>query len=341
MRSIFWPAAAIAAAIISTFKAADKGLPHTFSNPVIAEDCPDPTIWEEDGTFYLMCTGARTIRSSKDMVSWEVISEKALDDESWKAAKGLGKHFWAPDVAKVSGRWMLYLTCYNSAQDSRISAFSSDSPAGPFSLVGVITDSKETGIRDTIDPEVVMDSDNGKVWLFYGSVGGIHRVELNSTGTALKDTVNPIYTHVAGLKVEDNPERDKVFEGCYLHRHDGYWYLFASKGQYWNHSYCIVAGRSRTLDGVFVDDHGNPMTEGNAVTVLSSDEGEHFYGPGHNGEIFSDRRGNEYLLYHCHNMDNDRASVRNTLLQRISWREDGWPFFQGGKPAREDIAPLF
>lgn len=342
MKRYLWPIVvlAVAAAILILSKKCGKDILIPFSNPVVAEDCPDPTIWEEDGTFYLMSTGARKILGSKDLVTWEVISERAIDEASWEAAKELGKHFWAPDVTKVDGRWMLYLTCYNADVDSRIAAFSSDNPSGPFSLVGVITDSKDTGIKDTIDPEVVIDED-GRVWLFFGSVGGIHRIEMNGSGTALKDQENPTYTHVAGMRIEENPERDKVFEGTYLHKHDGWWYLFASGGQYWSHTYRIVAGRSKTLDGTFVDRDGRPMTEGYATTVLSSEEGDRFYGPGHNGEIFKDRRGSEYILYHCHNTDNENASVRNTLLQRVSWGSDGWPLFDSGKPAQEDIVPRF
>lgn len=343
MKKHIWIAAAIAAAVIAVFLSAKGGkdVSVPFSNPVIAEDCPDPTIWEENGTFYLMSTGARRIMCSKDLVTWEVAADRAIDEQSWDAAKELGKQFWAPDVTKVDGKWMLYLTCYNAAEDSRIAAFTSAGPAGPFSLVGVLTDSRDTGILDTIDPEVVTDPKSGRTWLFFGSIGRIHRVELNRAGTALKNPGNPVYTHVAGVLAEDNPERDKVFEGTYIHWHKGYWYLFASGGHYWNHTYRIVAGRSRTLDGVFVDEDGKPMTEGFATTILSSEEGDRFYGPGHNGEIFRDRKGNEYMLYHCHNTDNERSSVRNTLLQRINWRKDGWPCFEGGKPVQEDMTPRF
>lgn len=311
----------------------------TYSNPVISSDCPDPTIWQDGSDFYYLSTGVRSIRHSRDLINWTELPGKVIDETSMEQARSLGKMFWAPDVVRIGDKWMLYLTCYRSAEDTRIAAFSSASPEGPFIIEGTVTDGAETGIRDTIDPEVVADPVDGRIWLFFGSIDGIHRVELSPDGTALCE--NPAYTHVAGLTDRVNPDRDKVFEGTYLYQRYGWWYLFASAGHYWNHTYRIVVGRSRTLDGVFLDRDGRPMTEGYATTVLSSAEGDIFYGPGHNGEIFTDAQGRDYMLYHCHNTGNEKASVRNTLMQQIFWDEEGWPYFAGGKPAATDLIPQF
>lgn len=313
----------------------------TYVNPVIASDCPDPTVWRHEGVFYLMSTGARRILTSHDLVTWHDDGLPALDSLSWVKAREIGSKFWAPDVVRIGHRWMLYLTCYNSDKDSKIAAFWATSPAGPFHFESVITDSNITGIRDTIDAEVVFDPQSGKLWMFFGSVGGVHRVELNSKGTMLKNPQNPEYVHVAGVTVESNPERDKVFEGSYLYRHGEYWYLFCSAGQYWNHTYRIVVGRSRTIDGEFLDRDGRRLSEGYATPFLSSGPKDRFYGPGHNGEIYTDARSRSYIVFHCHSTSNSKASVRNTLLQELFWTRDGWPYVKKGKPVLQASVPIF
>lgn len=307
-----------------------------FTNPVMPVDWPDPTIWEEDGVFYTVATGVGAICSSTDLINWSRVPGPVLSDGARTAASAIGKHFWAPDVVKIGGRWMLYLTCYNSASDCGIAAFSSDSASGPFEYVGLVTHSRETGIQDTIDPEVVFDDNTGKLWLFFGSIGKVHRVELAPDGTSLAPGAE--YVHVAGLPVDRDGNRAKVFEGSYLHRHGAFWYLFVSSGYYADSSYTLKVGRSRSLDGVFLDREGNPMTEGSATVVLSSDDNGNFYGPGHNGEIVTDLLGQDYMFYHCHRRASGTGS-RFMMLQRLYWDEEGWPYFGTGKPLRWDSAP--
>lgn len=57
--------------------------------------------------------------------------------------------------------------------------------------------------------------------------------------------------------------------------------------------------------------------------------------------VFLSAKGGKDVSVPFSNPDNERSSVRNTLLQRISWRKDGWPCFEGGKPAQEDMTPRF
>lgn len=302
----------------------------TFHNPVIDKSWPDPTVWTDGSRYYTICTGVRTIMASEDLVNWTDLKTAPLSEDAMAAAKAVGKKLWAPDVVKIKDRWMLYLTCYESAEYCGISVFESESATGPWEFIGRLTHSTENGIKDSIDPEVVVDPETGKVWLFFGSIGGIHRVELTSDGKRLAD--GAIFEHVAGLDVNTNPTRSRVYEGAYLHHRDGYWYLFASAGRYFDHSYGIVVGRSRTLEGTFTDKEGKKMSGGHASTILKSEPKDDFFGPGHNGEIITDAKGQDYILYHCHNRVDGKDMGRHTLLQRIYWDKEGWPYFETGKP---------
>ena len=328
-------------------------------NPVWPHNWPDPTVWlGEDGRYHCLATNPARSLVSDDLFHWEMSDVAPIDMASWGKMQAIAERFWAPDVATVAGKRNLYLTLYNSAEDSSIGVLQEYAP-GQFQFVGIITSSSVTGIHDTIDPEVVTDPKTGKVWLFFGSVGGIYRVELEKDGLSLKEgaggkgqgarskgqgsmvngqrsMVNgqgAKYEHVAGLTVEQCPDRSKVFEGSYLHRHDGYWYLFVSSGFFGDHTYQLQVGRAKKLTDTFVDREGRSMKEGFATTVLRSNEGDKFYGPGHCGEIFKAKDGDEYIFYHCHVKGSRRPGSRPLFISRIQWDKEGWPYIDPLTPS--------
>ncbi len=315
---------------------------NTYRNPVYPKDWPDPTAWlADDGKFYCLSTGQndrRPLLCSTNLVDWEFSDIIPIDRSIVRKFRQIGRNVWAPDVAMVNGRRMAYFTLYNSQQDASIVALRESTVPGKFEYVGIITRGKDTGIDDTIDPEVVTDPTSGKVWLFFGSMGRVHRVELNTWGSQLADGAK--YELVAGVHGKDNPERDRVFEGSYLHYRKGWWYLFVSSGHYGNETYQVKVGRSRTLEGEFQDREGRPMKEGFATPVIRSDKDDYFFGPGHNGEIFTDKKGRDWMLYHCHNKD-VKPNARPMMLQEIRWDRKGWPYVKGGKPAVEAKGPEF
>ena len=292
-------------------------------NAVMAwrKSAPDPTTWREGGVWYAASTAQRVL-TSDDFFTWRETGHRLLTETEYQYWRKRGYvHFWAPDVTEINGRTTLYLTCYRSCGDCQIVAYTSSRPGGPFTGRHVITRSLETGIRDTIDPEAVFDPETGKRWLFFGSVDGIHRVELSSDGLSVKP--GAVYTHVAGVTDKQDTSRRKVFEGAYLYHRKGWWYLFASRGFYANRDYAIVVGRSRSLEGTFVDKSGAPMQKGNASLLLESGSDPRFYGPGHNGEIWT-LDGRHYLVYHCHVRD-FRKAPRSMFIREIFWDADGWP----------------
>jgi len=217
----------------------------------------------------------------------------------------------------------MYVSLVNCDTNSAIAVYSSKSPEGPFADGRIITRSRDTGIRDTIDPEVVRDDRDGTLWLFFGSTGKMHRVKLAPDGRSLAQDAK--YEHVAGIwgNEKTHPTRKGVFEGCYLHRRGGWWYLFASHGCYWNHTYSIAVGRAKTLDGPFLDREGRRMTDGFGTLVIESKEGDRFFGPGHNGEIAT-IGGRDYMPYHCH-VAGDKPQARPLFVLELTWDEDGWP----------------
>lgn len=331
----------------------------TFSNPVFAHDWPDPTIWQGDDSLYYTFSTAGTNYAkglgkflwSEDMVTWDTIPDYVWTSQTLSQLKQYGSSLWAPQVTRIGGRWLMYLTCYGtSSADPSIVVLTLDSETfptseglhGPWSLDGVISSSKENHIIDTIDPFVTEDTITGRVWMFFGSTGRNYRVELTADGLSLSDSAS--FTHVAGLSLAEDTKRNKVFEGAYLYYRDGYWYYFVSSGMYSNYTYSLKVGRSPSLDGTFVSKSGDLMTEGHATTILSTNsDDKDFFGPGHCGEIFEDNDGRTYMYYHCHAY-NVPVTVpgytpRALMLQQIYWDDEGWPYFEGGKPLAQEEWP--
>ena len=306
-----------------------------FTNPVWSEDRPDPTAIysDEDHCYYCCATGWNpAFLKSKDLVHWEETDIHPLSEKALATLRKYGSSCWAPQFANIGGKYQLYLSIRSSCSDSRIAVVSSDRVTGPYEFKGIITDGLVTGIDDTIDPYAFADPETGKTWLVFGSVGGIHIVELTPDGLALKEGAR--YKHVAGRKMSEDNERLTVFEGSYVYKKDGWWYLFASAGRYNDYSYSIVVGRSRNPEGPYLTRDGKDMADGFAEVILSSSPYDEFYGPGHNGEIFTRPDGSTYMIYHVHHGDYraDRLSRgyihRAMNLQQVYWDEDGWPYFK-------------
>ena len=302
----------------------------TFTNPVIAADWPDPAIYSQDGVYYSVATGLKTVRRSVNLIDWEDTGVDPLSKTARAKLHSISKNLWAPCVVRLNGKWVLYISLFISDFDCRVEALVSDSPTGPFEYAAEVVNGPAVKIQNTIDP-FVLEAD-GKVWMFVGSCAdGIHRVELAADGLAAKPGAK--YVHVAGRR---NPGRriwgePGTWEGAYLLRRRGWWYLFFSGGIYSDHTYHLMVGRARTIDGVFLNKEGRPLTEGAAKPILCSGKGDKFYGPGHNGDVFTSVDGRDWMFYHSHDTAFPKAA-RPTLLQELKWTADDWPCFENGRP---------
>ena len=300
---------------------------NSFVNPIILSDNPDPAVWYgEDGYWYLFATGTlatKTMWRSANLVDWENTGETPFTQNAISRWTELGHTtFWAPEVVKVGNKWNLYL----SSEKNPMYVFSSNHPTFGYEYVGVIANHIFGGSHENIDACVRYDRD-GTLWLFLdGSTIGMYRVKLNEDGTSV---IRNTLEHVAGLSMtaSGNVSREKTYEGAYLYRRKGYWYLIVSAGQYGNSSYCLRVGRSATLNGTFLDKEGNPMTEGNASLLLSSTGT--FYGTGHNGSIITDKNNKTWMLFHSH-WYGTTSGARPVCISEVLWDDDGWPYFKDG-----------
>jgi len=308
----------------------------TFTNPVITRDWADPAVWKADGVYYSVATGLGTLLTSTDMVNWTDTGRSPITGEARTGLLTYTSSWWAPCVVKIGDKWVLYISLFIDDDHCRIAVMDSSVPEGPFEWRGFLLDGvPDFGVANAIDPFTLVDDD--RVWLFFGSLeDGIHLVELTRDGLKVKDGAVPV--HVAGVRHPADKFVKDAYEGSYVMKRGGWWYFFASEGAYYDGTYHLVVTRSRELCGPYFDREGHPFTEGKTTPILSSKPGDHFTGPGHNGDVFITPDGRTYMFFHSH-VEGLPEGSRPTMLQQVFWDEEGWPYFKGGAPVEVEIMP--
>lgn len=300
-----------------------------YRNPVINYSLPDPTVIKaDDGYFYLYATEDirnLPIHRSKNLIDWEYVGTAFTGSTRPTFEPGGG--LWAPDINKIGGKYVLYysMSVWGGEWTCGIGCATADKPEGPFTDHGKMFRSNEINVQNSIDPFYI--EEDGKKYLFWGSFSGIYAVELSDDGLAVKEGATP--RQIAG----------KAYEGTYIHKKDGYYYLFASIGsccEGLNSTYTTVVGRSAHLFGPYVDKKGNSMLENHHEVLIQKNSA--FVGAGHNSEIVADDAGQDWFFYHAVSVKNPTGRV--LMLDKVTW-SNGWPVVEGNSPSTEAGRPGF
>jgi GH43 family beta-xylosidase len=334
----------------------------SYTNPVssrFADTYADPAVIRgKDGWWYAYGTtdplregeGTRHLlpmSRSKDLVSWEYVgdafTEATLPD--W-ADTSRGAALWAPDIRYVDGQYRLYYVVTETTEtdepnDNAIGVATSDSPTGPWTDSGdPVVGPRRGGAGEpgnflwTFDPHHVVGP-NGTEYLFYGSYyGGIHVTELTDDGT--EATGAPTMVAI-----------DNKYEGAYVVKRNGWWYLFASSANCCagpTTGYSVHAGRSRDLRGPYVDREGVPLNQSRAGgTPVLAQNGNRWIGTGHNA-VATDLAGQDWIVYHAIDRNDpyldgtEGINERPMLIDRLDWI-DGWPIVRAGAGPSETRQP--
>ena len=301
----------------------------SYKNPVVDYSLPDPTaIKGDDGYFYLYATEDirnMPIHRSKDLINWESVGTVFTKETrpTFEPKGGL----WAPDINKIGNRYILYysMSRWGGEWTCGIGVATAEKPEGPFIDHGMMFRSSDIGVQNSIDPFYI--EENGKKYLFWGSFRGIYGIELSQDGLAVAP--GAIKKQIAGT----------AYEGTYIHKRNGYYYLFASTGtccEGLKSTYQTVVGRSDNLWGPYVDKKGNLMLENNHEILIHKNKD--FVGTGHNAELVADKNGDDWVLYHGVSVAN--PSGRVLLLDKVIWKE-GWPTVKGNSASKKAKKPLF
>jgi len=301
----------------------------TYHNPVINYSLPDPTIIKgEDGYYYLYATeDIRNvpIHRSADLVNWEMTGT-AFTNETRPNFEPKGG-IWAPDINKIGNKYVLYysMSVWGGEWTCGIGVATADKPEGPFTDLGKIFRSNEIGVQNSIDPFYI--EEGGRKFLFWGSFRGIYFIELSSDGLSVKPEATK--QQIAGT----------AYEGVYIHKRNGAYYLFASIGsccEGLKSTYTTVVGRSENLFGPYKNKKGELMMDNHHEILIHKND--KFVGPGHNSEIVTDKEGHDWFFYHAVSVDN--PSGRVLMMDEVKWEND-WPVVNNSSPSSTSPKPMF
>ena len=267
----------------------------------------DPsTIMECDGKYYTFGTGTNGIMS-EDGWNWH---EGAIRPHSGAA----------PDAIKIGDRYLVgfsstggglggghagnILTMWAKTLDPQNPDFGYTDPV-------VVAESTVDEDCDAIDVGLFLDPTTGRLWCTYGTYFGfIRQVELDPVTGARKAGAKDINVAI------DCEASDMIYR-------NGWYYLLGTHGTCCdgtNSTYNIVCGRSRSVNGPFIDNVGRDMLRGGGKMVAGAENRR--VGAGHFGrEILEE--GVEKTSFHWE-ADYDLSGRSTLAIRPLLWVND-WP----------------
>lgn len=307
----------------------------------------------EDGRYYIFSTGMGVgVMSSGDMKTWQ--REKGVFDirngetPQWAidSVRGYRGHTWAPDISYHNKQWYLYYSCSTFGKNRSAIGLAVNKTLDPkspdFKWVDkgpVIVSHQHKDSWNAIDPNLIVDQKTGTPYLTFGSFwDGIQLVKLaDDLQTPITEPVT--ISRRIGRKITlaeiDNIQHytiegndtieagENAVEAPFITYNDktGYYYLFVAfdyccRGQ--ASTYKTVYGRSKNIEGPYVDKNGVLMEKGGGTYLYGSDD--EFFGVGHCSVYQFDKKW--YFLSHAY--DKSRNGEARLFLKEIKFDKDGW-----------------
>ncbi|KAJ3546151.1 hypothetical protein NM208_g2136 [Fusarium decemcellulare] len=265
----------------------------------VCNNSHDPSIIRRsDGTYFRFSTGGKIAIHTAPSIEGPWTYKGAMLPSGSKIDLAGNQDLWAPDVIQIGNLYYVYYTVSSfGVQNSAIGLARSSTMD-----VGSWTDVGSTGIRsdgtkayNAIDANLFKD---GSTWrMYFGSFWkGLFTVQM-------KDTPTSVASGSASINVIQEPVTTAV-EAPYMFKHGSYYYMFCSKGKCCDYvknkpaagaEYKIMACRSTSATGGFVDKSGKSCTNGGGTVVLESHGW--VYGPGGQG-VYNDPTHGPVLYYH-------------------------------------------
>ena len=329
----------------------------TIQNPILRGFHPDPSIIRVGEDYYIATStfewwpGVR-LHHSRDLKNWEQI-EYPLSRLSQLDLRGVGasQGIWAPCLTYDQGTFYLVYTVvrsfYCNMYDTENYLVTSDNIHGPWSEPVALN-------NFGFDPSLFHDEDGRKYMV---SMVTDHRVPKKYAGRLVLQEYDPEKKAMTG-PVRDIYQGEKIFlEGPHIYKRQGWYYLFAADtGTGEGHGQSVL--RSRDIWGPYEmlkENHGEQREENEAFSILTSRHHEDILlqKSGH-GDLVETPGGEWYMVHLCGRAFADRNPAdagrfpnsrrymmgRETAIQKILWREDGWPVLEAGDTTPQNEVPV-
>ena len=247
-----------------------------------------------------------------------------VTEDGWNWKSGIAERPGrgaAPDVVKIGDRYLVgysatggglggghagqILVMWNNSLDPSSELFNYSDPIK-------VAESKYDEDCDAIDIGFLLDPTTGRLFCTYGTYfGNIRQVELDPK---------------TGERLAGNEAIDVAIdcEASTMMYQDGWYYLLGTHGTCCdgvNSTYNIVVGRSRNVNGPFIDNVGRDMMAGGGKMVIAA--GNRMTGAGHFGRVKIDE-GVEIMS--CHFEADYERSGRSVLDVRPLLWKNNWPY---------------
>ena len=329
----------------------------SIQNPILRGFHPDPSIIRVGEDYYIATStfewwpGVRP-HHSRDLKNWEQI-EYPLSRLSQLDLRGVGasQGIWAPCLTYDQGTFYLVYTVvrsfYCNMYDTENYLVTSDNIHGPWSEPVALN-------NFGFDPSLFHDEDGRKYMV---SMVTDHRVPKKYAGRLVLQEYDPEKKAMTG-PVRDIYRGEKIFlEGPHIYKRQGWYYLFAADtGTGEGHGQSVL--RSRDIWGPYEmlkENHGEQREENEAFSILTSRHHEDILlqKSGH-GDLVETPGGEWYMVHLCGRafadcnpadagrFPNSRRYMmgRETAIQKILWREDGWPMLEAGGTTPQNEVPV-
>ncbi len=300
------------------------------NTPVSPRYFADPFVWRVNDLYYAIGTGAREatgrclpgdrifpLMTSRDRVRW-TDAGRALEPPP----RGLGTHFWAPEVAFFNGLYWLYYSVGFEDRQHQIRVASSPHPLGPYHDLKPLV--VPTNLPFAIDPHPFQDSD-GRWYLFYaidsllgerpGTVLAVDRlVEMDEAAGDEKVILRAEYDWErfrSGRAMYGGVYDWHTLEGPCVRKWAGLYYCFFSGGNWTDESYGVDYATAPHPFGPWGHTASSPR--------LLHTETDRLIGPGHQS-IFTTPEGQEIVAFHAWNRE---QTARQMYLSPLVWTPAG------------------
>lgn len=293
----------------------------------------DPVIIKQGSVYYIFCTGnGISVWSSTDLKQWKKEAPVFAKPPQWAvdAVPGFKGHIWAPDIHFYNGSYYLFYAVSQFGKNTSCIGVAVNKTLHPSSpgykwidLGKVVQSVPGRDLWNAIDPNLIVDEKN-EPWLAFGSFwGGIKLVKLDrQMKLAEPQQWYTIARRPRAYNTPDSSGGGAAVEAPFIFKKADYYYLFVSfdyccKGE--QSTYKMVVGRSKALQGPYVDKDGVRMDSNGGSLLLQGNQD--WNGVGHNA-VFADG-GKDYLIFHGYDAkDKGRSKLR---IEELVWDENGWP----------------
>ena len=300
----------------------------------------DPTVWKKGDT-YFAAPSHRGIWTAPSLEGpWTNIG-------SVPTAQWAGGAVWAPHVQQIGDTtYYYYSTSSFGTNNSAIGLKTTQTPEIPSSYVDhgapIVSSgnrSPEGNTFNAIDAALEKD-DDGKWWMTWGShYDGIFIQQLADDMVTLVGEPVKVADRASERFPWTNPSFNRI-EGPSVVKHGDWFYLLTAwdwccRASGNDNTYKIVAGRSKDIQGPYLDKNGVDLAEGGGTIILNSRVAQDgvtptglYRSPGAPDYFRED--GELYLTYHAHRP----GTVMG--IRPFNW-DGGWPFFYEAGGGAYDI----